>query len=60
MIKIEIKSICGSVLFSYEKKDNTLKETIEKAIKSGANLSGRTYPGRTYPGRTFLSIVNGV
>ena len=38
--KIEIKSIWGSVLFSYEKEDNTIKDTLEEAIKSGANLGG--------------------
>ena len=38
--KIEIKSIWGSVLFSYEKEDNTIKDTLEEAIKSGANLRG--------------------
>ena len=38
--KIEIKSVWGSVLFSYEKEDNTIKETLEEAIKSGAYLGG--------------------
>ena len=38
--KIEIKSIWGSVLFSYEKEDNTIKDTLEEAIKSGAYLGG--------------------
>ena len=37
--KIEIKSIYGSVLFSYESENNTLKETLLEAIKSGADLS---------------------
>ena len=37
--KIEIKSIYGSVLFSYESENNTIKETVLEAIKSGANLS---------------------
>ena len=39
-IKIEIKSIWGSVLFSYEKEDNTIKDTLEEAVRSGANLGG--------------------
>jgi hypothetical protein len=40
-LKIEIKSrFTGSVLFSYEKENNTMKDTIEKAIKEGANLFG--------------------
>ncbi len=36
--EIEIKSIYGSILFSFEKEDNTVKETVGEAIKSGANL----------------------
>ena len=38
MIKIQIKSIWGTVLFEYEKENNTLKDTLEEAIKQGANL----------------------
>ena len=37
--KIEIKSIYGSVLFSYESEDNTTKKAVEEAIKQRANLS---------------------
>ena len=37
--KIEIKSIFGSVLFSFEKEDNTVKDTLLEAIKSYADLS---------------------
>ena len=40
MIKIQIKSIWGAVLFEYEKENNTLKDTLEEAIKRGANLDG--------------------
>ena len=43
--KIEIKSIWGSVLFSYEKEDNTIKDTLEEAVKSGANLGGANLGG---------------
>lgn len=38
--KIEIKTFDGSLLFSYESEDNTLKETLEKAVLRGANLEG--------------------
>lgn len=38
MIKIQIKSIWGGVLFEYEKENNTLKGTLIEAIKKGANL----------------------
>ena len=37
--KIEIKSIYGSVLFSYESENNTIKKTVLQAIKSSADLS---------------------
>ena len=39
MIKIQIKSIWGEVLFEYEKENNTLKDTLEEAVKQGANLN---------------------
>ncbi len=38
-IKIEIKNRwTGSILFEYEKENNTLKDTVEKAVEEGANL----------------------
>lgn len=36
--KIEIKSVFGNILFEFEKENNTIKETIEEAVKSGADL----------------------
>src|SRR5574344_1815409 len=36
--KIEIKSVFGNVLFEYEKENNTVKNTVEKAVESDANL----------------------
>ena len=45
-IKIEIKNRwTGSVLFEYEKEDNTLKDTLLAAIKSGADLRGADLRG---------------
>ncbi len=38
--KIEIKSVFGKVLFEYDKEDNTIKDTLEKAINEGADLHG--------------------
>ena len=38
-IKIQIKSISGGILFEYEKENNSIKDTLEEAIKSGINLS---------------------
>ncbi len=38
MVKIQIKSVLGKLLFEYEKKDNTIKYTLIEAVKSGADL----------------------
>ena len=38
--KLQIKSVFGNILFEYESENNTLKETIEEAVKQGANLNG--------------------
>ena len=43
--KIEIKSVLGSVLFKLEKENNTIKDTIIEAVKSGADLSGADLRG---------------
>ena len=39
-MKIQIKSIDSSVLFEYEKENNSVKDTVIEAIKNGTNLSG--------------------
>ena len=38
MIKIQIKSIWGDILFEYEKDNNTIKDTLVEALKNDANL----------------------
>ena len=38
--KIEIKSIWGSILFEYEKENNSIKDTLIEAIKGDADLGG--------------------
>ena len=38
MIKIQIKSTFGSLLFEHESENNTIKETVEKAIADRADL----------------------
>ena len=43
--KIEIKSILGSILFEYEKENNSIKDTLIEAVKSGANLHGANLRG---------------
>lgn len=37
---VEIKSISGNVLFSYESEDNSIRKTLEKAVEVGVDLSG--------------------
>lgn len=37
-IKIDIKSVFGDVLFSFEKENNTIKDTLEEANLVYANL----------------------
>lgn len=49
-IKIEIKSIAGSLLFSHESEENTIKETLECAIKVRANLEGADLIGANLEG----------
>ena len=39
-VKIEIKSIFGNVLFEFSKENNTIKDTVEEAVRRGAYLSG--------------------
>ena len=48
--KIEIKSVFGNILFEFEKENNTIKETIEEAVKSGANLCGANLRGANLRG----------
>lgn len=47
MMKIQIKSIRGDVLFEYEKENNTIKDTLEEAVKQGADLYGANLNGAT-------------
>jgi len=54
--KIQIKSLWGSVLFEFEKEDNTIRETVEEAIKSGANLSGANLSGMNLSGMNLSGI----
>ena len=50
-VKIEIKNRwTGSVLFEYEKENNTIKDTVEKAVKEGANLAGAYLGGADLEG----------
>ena len=51
MIKIQIKSrYFGSVLFEYEKENNTIKDTLIEAVKTGADLTGADLTGADLTG----------
>ena len=53
-IKIQIKNRwTGSVLFEYEKEENTIKDTLLEAVKQGAYL-GDAYLGGAYLGGADL------
>ena len=45
MTKIEIKTIWGDIIFTHEKENNTVKDTLQEAVKSGANLYGANLRG---------------
>ena len=50
-IKLQIKSRwTGSVLFEYEKEDNTIKDTLIEAVKGGADLGGADLGGANLRG----------
>ena len=49
-IKIQIKSIFGSVLFEYSKENNTIKDTLCEANLRGANLRGADLRGANLRG----------
>ena len=57
MIKIQIKSIFGTVLFEYEKENNTFKDTLIEAIKKGADLSNAYLSGANLS-NAYLSGAN--
>ena len=44
-MKIEIKSIFGSVIFEYECENNTMLKTLLKSLESDANLGGANLRG---------------
>ena len=64
-IKIEIKKRCtGSVLFEYEKEDNTVKDTLIEAVKNRADLGGAdlrgAYLGVAYLRGAYLRDAKGI
>ena len=56
--KIVIKSVFGSILFEYEKENNTIKETLLEAIKCDAYLGGANLRGAKIKDKGILLIGN--
>jgi len=55
--KIQIKNYLGSILFEYEKENNTIKKTVEEAINTGATLSGANLSGANLSGATLYGAT---
>jgi hypothetical protein len=45
MIKIQIKSVFGKIIFEYEKEENSIKETLIEAVKNKSDLRGADLRG---------------
>ena len=56
-IKIQIKSVLGDVLFEYEKENNTIKDTVEEAVRQDAYLGGAYLGGANLRG-AYLGDAN--
>ena len=54
--KIEVKSIFGKVLFEYSKEGNTIKDTLEKAVRGGAYLEGAYLRGANLRGANLTGV----
>jgi len=51
--KIQIKSCFGSVLFEFKKENNSIKDTLEEAVKNKADLQGAYLQGAYLRGADF-------
>jgi len=59
MIKIEIKNrFTGSVIFTYEKENATIKDAVVQAVKEGANLRGANLEGANLRGANLRGAKN--
>ena len=57
-IKIEIKNRwTGSVLFEYEKEENTIKDTLVEAVNNGAYLGGADLGGADLRGAKDVPFI---
>jgi hypothetical protein len=49
-VKIQIKSVFGKLLFEYEIKNNSIRQTLIRAVDKGANLQGANLQGADLQG----------
>lgn len=56
-IKIQIKSISGTVLFEYEKTANTILDTLKEAVKLKKNLRGANLTGANLTGEKIKNAA---
>lgn len=50
MVTVQIKSVLGKILFTYENETATIKKAVLEAIKEGADLSGANLSGADLKG----------
>ena len=48
--KIQIKSVFGDLLFEYEKENNTIKDTVEEAVRQNVSLNRASLNGASLDG----------
>ena len=48
--KIQIKTVMGSLLFEFEKENNSIKETLIEAVMRRADLQGADLQGADLQG----------
>jgi hypothetical protein len=53
MIKIEIHTVFGKLIFTHESENNTMKETVEKAVKEKVDLS---YANLSYANLSYANL----
>ena len=51
--KIQIKSIFGDLLFEYEKENNTIKDTVEEAVRQNVSLNRASLDGASLDGASL-------
>ena len=57
-IKIQIKSVFGNVLFEYEKENNTIKDTVEEAVRRKVSLNRASLDGASLDGASLNGAKN--